>query len=110
MVTIGELARQPWDLSVLSAQSIVGLALILLGYAILLTGRFTIRQFRSSTLVIREGHELVTHGIYRLIRHPMYLGIILVAMGVPISASSLKGLLIMSVIVPIFLVRIRIEE
>jgi protein-S-isoprenylcysteine O-methyltransferase Ste14 len=29
----------------------------------------------SPTLEIREQHTLVTHGIYRRIRHPMYLSI-----------------------------------
>lgn len=29
----------------------------------------------SLTLEIRKGHQLVTHGVYRLIRHPMYAAI-----------------------------------
>jgi protein-S-isoprenylcysteine O-methyltransferase Ste14 len=29
----------------------------------------------SRTLEIRKGHQLVTHGVYRLIRHPMYAAI-----------------------------------
>ncbi len=29
----------------------------------------------SRTLEIREGHQLITHGIYQWIRHPMYAGI-----------------------------------
>jgi len=29
----------------------------------------------SRTLEIRRGHQLVTHGVYRLIRHPMYASI-----------------------------------
>src|SRR5688500_12682676 len=29
----------------------------------------------SITLQIRKGHQLVTHGVYRLIRHPMYASI-----------------------------------
>lgn len=29
----------------------------------------------SVTLELREGHELVTHGVYRFIRHPMYASI-----------------------------------
>jgi protein-S-isoprenylcysteine O-methyltransferase Ste14 len=29
----------------------------------------------SLTLEIRRGHQLVTHGVYRLIRHPMYASI-----------------------------------
>lgn len=29
----------------------------------------------SATLEMREGHEIVKHGVYRRIRHPMYAGI-----------------------------------
>ncbi|MFN2480243.1 MAG: protein-S-isoprenylcysteine O-methyltransferase [Pyrinomonadaceae bacterium] len=29
----------------------------------------------SRTLEIRKGHQLVTHGVYRLVRHPMYASI-----------------------------------
>lgn len=29
----------------------------------------------SVSLEVREGHELITHGVYRLIRHPMYASI-----------------------------------
>ncbi|NHZ72798.1 MAG: DUF1295 domain-containing protein, partial [Aquificales bacterium] len=63
-----------------------------------------------STLVIRKDHQLITHGIYRIVRHPIYLGVIMVVIGVPIYASSLLGLLIMSALIPVFLNRIRIEE
>src|SRR5688572_22565687 len=35
----------------------------------------------SITLEIREGHRLVTDGIYRHIRHPMYSGFLLYSLG-----------------------------
>jgi protein-S-isoprenylcysteine O-methyltransferase Ste14 len=35
----------------------------------------------SITLELRESHELVTRGAYRLVRHPMYSGLLLYAMG-----------------------------
>ena len=31
----------------------------------------------SQTLEVREGHQLITHGVYRSIRHPMYASIFL---------------------------------
>jgi protein-S-isoprenylcysteine O-methyltransferase Ste14 len=30
---------------------------------------------------VREGHRLVTHGIYRHVRHPMYLALLLYSLG-----------------------------
>jgi len=34
----------------------------------------------SQTLELREGHTLVTHGVYRLVRHPMYTAFFLWAL------------------------------
>jgi protein-S-isoprenylcysteine O-methyltransferase Ste14 len=109
-VSAWDLVRQQGDLYILSVQSIVGLALIVIGFTILLVAQVTLRRYYSSTLVIREDHQLITHGIYRFVRHPIYLGNIMFFIGVPVYVSSLYGLLIMSALIPIFLNRIRIEE
>jgi len=35
----------------------------------------------SITLEVRDGHQLITHGVYRRIRHPMYTALFLYAIG-----------------------------
>ena len=35
----------------------------------------------SITLEVREGHQLVTRGIYRHVRHPMYFGLLVYSVG-----------------------------
>jgi protein-S-isoprenylcysteine O-methyltransferase Ste14 len=35
----------------------------------------------SITLEVRDGHQLVTHGIYRHVRHPMYSALLLYSVG-----------------------------
>jgi len=107
---IWELVRQPGSLYLLSVQNIVGLTLFIVGLTTALVAQITLRRFYSSTLVIREDHQLITHGIYRFTRHPIYLGVIIAIIGVPVYASSLYGLLLMSALIPILLNRIRIEE
>ena len=110
MGTIWDLVRQPRGLYLLSVPNIVGLALFVVGLTVALTAVGTLRRFYSSTLVTRQDHQLITHGVYRFTRHPIYLGVIIICIGVPVYASSLYGLLTMSALVPIFLNRIRIEE
>jgi protein-S-isoprenylcysteine O-methyltransferase Ste14 len=108
--TLWDLIRQPRSISVLSVQNILGIALFVGGFTILLIAQITLFRNYSSTLVIREDHQLITHGIYHFTRHPIYLGVILVATGLPVYGSSLYGILIMSAMIPVFLVRIKIEE
>jgi protein-S-isoprenylcysteine O-methyltransferase Ste14 len=35
----------------------------------------------SVTLQVRENHQLITHGIYRFVRHPMYLSLLVYSLG-----------------------------
>ena len=49
-------------------------------------------------------------GPYRLVRHPMYLGVILVALAMPVFVSSLTGFLITLTLIAILLIRIRMER
>ncbi len=55
-------------------------------------------------------HQLITRGLYRLARHPLYFGVLFAIMGVPVYAPSLWGFLVMSLLIPLFLHRIRMEE
>ncbi len=105
-----DLVRQQESLFMFSVQNFVGAALFVIGFTIELTAQITLRHSYSSTLVIREDHQLIQHGIYRFIRHPIYLGVILVFFGIAVYASSLYGLLAFSALIPVFLNRIRMEE
>jgi len=108
--TMWSLATQSRNLDELSTPSILGLLLCIAGFSIAFTAVGTLRRFYSSTLVIRENHQLITHGIYRLTRHPIYFGVIIVCFSVPLYASSLYGFLVMSALIPVFLYRISLEE
>jgi protein-S-isoprenylcysteine O-methyltransferase Ste14 len=108
--TLWELARSPQKLRLLSFWNIAGLTLFLIGMTIAIVAVFTLRWFYSSTLVIREDHQLITHGIYRFTRHPIYFGVLIAIMGAPVYAPSFRGFLVLSLLVPILLNRIRMEE
>lgn len=42
----------------------------------------------SITLEVREGHRLVTHGVYRQIRHPMYTALLLHGAGLAVAVPN----------------------
>ena len=60
---------------------VAGIALYVLGLWIFHRSHVDLGEFWSITLEVREKHRLVTEGIYRRIRHPMYLGLFLYALG-----------------------------
>jgi protein-S-isoprenylcysteine O-methyltransferase Ste14 len=108
--TIWGLVKQPQTLSMFPVQSIIGLALFIIGLIIMVVGQATLWRNYSGTVVIRVDHKLITHGIYRFTRNPIYLGFIMVLIGLPVYAESLYGFLTSLVLIPIILNRIRLEE
>jgi protein-S-isoprenylcysteine O-methyltransferase Ste14 len=108
--TVWSLVKQPQTLSMFPVHSIIGLALLIIGFIIMLVGQITLWRSYSGTVVIREDHQLITRGIYRFTRNPMYLGGIMVITGLPVYVASLYGFLTSLVLIPIILNRIRLEE
>ena len=102
--------KQPQNLSMFPVLSIIGLALFIIGLTIMIVGQATLRRNYSGTVVIRDDHKLVTNGIYRFTRNPIYLGALIVFVGLPVYAASVYGFLTSLFLIPIFLYRIRLEE
>ena len=89
----------------------LGIVLAAGGYFIRAIAMRTLGEFFTATLRIREGHRVVSEGIYRRIRHPGYLGTILFFVGSGIAtANFITAALILAVIVPTFVRRIAVEE
>lgn len=58
-----------------------GLACLMLGLWLLYRSHADLGANWSVTLEVREGHRLVTGGVYRRLRHPMYLALLLHGLG-----------------------------
>jgi len=94
----------------LTAFEILGIALFIAGLSLYIFARLTLGRLFSETVRIKPKHVLITKGLYRIIRHPIYLGEILLYISIPVIFSSLYGLVIMLTIIPMLLFRIRYEE
>lgn len=105
-----DLLGHPSTLTTLPPEQVASLSLLVVGLTICFIAVGTLRVSYSSSLVIREGHRLVTHGVYRYVRHPVYLGALTVCLSVPLYALSLPGFVAMATLVPLVLNRIRMEE
>ena len=65
----------------------------------------------SPTLEIREKHELITRGIYGLIRHPMYASQWLWVLAQPLLLQNwIAGFANLLVFIPFYFLRVKAEE
>jgi protein-S-isoprenylcysteine O-methyltransferase Ste14 len=62
------------------------------GLAVSIWSRLSLGPNWSATVTYREGHELVAHGPYRFVRHPMYVGFLLMISGTVINLGNISGL------------------
>ena len=88
----------------------VGLALYTVGGVLRIWPVFVLGRRFSGLVAIQPGHTLVTSGIYAIIRHPSYLGLLVGALGWGLAFRSVVGVLLMVLTVPVILARIRAEE
>lgn len=88
----------------------IGVALFAVGGALRLWPVFVLGRRFSGLVAIQEGHRLVTDGLYGVIRHPSYLGMIILMIGWALAFRSGVGLLLAAAVLWPLLARIRAEE
>lgn len=89
--------------------SLLGDALVALGLMIDLRV-FAENSYGASTIEKMEGQTLITTGPYALVRHPMYVGVLIMFFGIPLALGSWWGILPVLATVPILMLRIVDEE
>jgi len=88
----------------------LGLALYTVGGVLRIWPVFVLGRRFSGLVAIQPGHTLVTSGVYGIIRHPSYLGLLVGALGWSLAFRSVVGVLLVVITVPVILARIRAEE
>ena len=89
----------------------IGLLLLAAGLFIFWHAHADLGLNWSPSLEIREKHELITHGIYGVIRHPMYASQWLVAIAQPLLIQNwIAGFLNLLAFIPFYFLRVRAEE
>jgi protein-S-isoprenylcysteine O-methyltransferase Ste14 len=71
---------------------------------------FRFNTFASTVVQVEEGQRVISDGPYRLVRHPMYSGIALMALAAPLALGSFVALPIAALKIPILIYRLRDEE
>jgi len=91
-IALSALAGAGWPASLAVPAAAVGSASMAVGAAMLVAGGGRLGAALTPYPAPLPGHELRTTGIYRLVRHPMYGGGILLSAGWSIVFATLPGI------------------
>ena len=100
--------RFGWS-TVPTAVVFIGNVLVFLGLTI---AQFVVIQnnYAGATVTVEADQELVSTGLYGLVRHPMYVGTLVMMLGTPLALDSYWGLAFIAPALLILAVRITDEE
>jgi protein-S-isoprenylcysteine O-methyltransferase Ste14 len=66
--------------------------------------------YAAATITVEAQQKVVSTGLYGLVRHPMYVGTLIMMIGTPLALGSYWGLLAILAALPVLVVRIDDEE
>ena len=88
----------------------LGVALSAVGFTLVFLSELTLGRQYSADVTIQKEHQLITLGVYGPIRHPRYLGVIALSIGIFCIFRSWIGLISSVIFLVIPLYGIRDEE
>jgi protein-S-isoprenylcysteine O-methyltransferase Ste14 len=96
--------------------SYVPFAIVILGDILVVAGLYIYvlvlkeNTFASATIEITTDQKVVTTGPYSIVRHPMYLGALIMLFGTPLALGSWWGLLLLIPFALVLIIRLFDEE
>jgi protein-S-isoprenylcysteine O-methyltransferase Ste14 len=104
ITTIGRIYH--WNILFVS-----GLFIIVIGLIIRIISINTLKQYFTYSVSKDKYHEIIEKGFYKIIRHPGYLGQLLIFTGISISLSNWLSVIFMFISILIgYIYRIKVEE
>ncbi len=88
-----------------------GIFLMVIGILVRQWAIFVLGRFFTITVSVQKNQKVVDHGPYRYIRHPSYLGLFLIVIGIGLALHSWGGILVLIVMNGVaFGYRMHVEE
>lgn len=84
-------------------------ALVLLGYVFIFLV-FKENSFASTVIQVEEDQQVIQTGLYAIVRHPMYTGLLIMQLCTPLALGSYWALIFALLFIPVIVFRIRKEE
>ncbi len=89
--------------------TIAGIALVLLSYLMILYV-FKTNSYAARVVDVEKEQKVITSGPYALVRHPMYVGVIIMYIASPVALGSYWAVIPALFIIPVIVARIKDEE
>lgn len=67
-------------------------------------------RFASRVVEVQEGQKVISSGPYAVVRHPMYVGMLLLYLACPLALGSAWAFIPALLMIPVLVLRIRSEE
>lgn len=84
-------------------------ALVLLGY-VLIFSVFKENSYASTVIQVEKEQPVIQTGLYAIVRHPMYMGLLIMQLFTPLALGSYWALIFSFLSIPTTIFRIRKEE
>ena len=92
------------------ALEVTGIALVAAGLLFCVWARIVLGGNWSGTVTLKEGHVIVRSGPYRLLRHPIYTGLLVAFAGSAVALGEWRGWLAVAILAAALWRKLRIEE
>ena len=88
----------------------IGAALVAAGLAFTVWARVYLGRNWSGVVTLKEGHELIRSGPYRLVRHPIYSGLLLAIVGSAVVRGEWRGVVAIVIAFAALWRKLKLEE
>lgn len=88
----------------------IGIAITVAGIGFAFWARAYLGRNWSSAPMVKEDHQLIRSGPYRLVRHPIYTGILIAMLGTFLANGKVRGALAVIFVWLAWTIKSRIEE
>jgi protein-S-isoprenylcysteine O-methyltransferase Ste14 len=93
-----------------AAVGILADLLTVAGLAIAIWARAVLGRNWSATIAFKQDHELIQRGPYAYVRHPIYSGLLLMALGTAVESGRLESFVLLTAVAVVVAVKAHLEE
>lgn len=87
-----------------------GVVVTALGAAVAIWARYTLGEYWSARVTLKEGHQIIRSGPYRFVRHPIYTGMLVASIGTALVVGEWRAAVAVVLLLAVHSLKARREE